>query len=88
MTCLIAVLPMTFYLNQATATAWCERLGAREHAEACATVGTQDSPGFIIMPTRESARWFRGPRWTQAEWDHALQHELQHAVCGLPAETH
>lgn len=87
--CRAAAFPTVRIVPQPVALQYCAWLGQPGH-EACASIGTPEAPGLIVMPSRETARWlpqhYGGIRWDASTWNWAFSHEYAHAVCGLPAE--
>lgn len=68
---------------QDTVIGLCEMLGALPGSRACAAPG---DPGFILMPTFETARTEYGGSMSRSEYTYTYQHEFAHACLGLPAE--
>ncbi len=64
----------------AETAALCEIAGARRGAYACTIPAGPDQPATVLFPTPDS--WAPPLRQIGFAWDH----ELRHAVCGLPAE--
>ena len=59
---------------------WCERTGALPHSRACG------APGWLLMPTFETALTSYGTPMSREEYTYTFNHEYNHACNGLPPE--